>query len=317
MKPDWLLFVSHLPSQESAPRMRVWRGLRALGAASLRDGVYLLPARDDLRNGLAEHANTVRAAGGSAHLLACSAAESGEDAAFRALFERADDYAAWQRDAADLLARLATADEPQARREEAALRRALDAVTATDFFPGEAHRQAVAAMAQVSAAVNARFSRDEPTAAAAAVTARNRADYRGRLWATRRRLWVDRVACAWLIRRFIDPEARFLWLDSAADCPDHAVGFDFDGAAFSHTGEWVSFQVLLRAFGLDADAALARIGAVVRCLDVGGVPVAEAPGVLALIGAARQRCADDDAFLAAVTRLLDDLHLAFSGDPGG
>jgi len=314
MHGSWLLFISHLPSQEAAPRMRVWRGLRAAGAAGLRDGVYLLPGRDDLQADLAEHANRVRAAGGSAHVLRCTATDEPEDAAFQALFDRREDYAAWQRDAADLLARIPALDEPRARREEAALRRALDAIAATDFFPGDARGQAEGAMAQLASDVNAHFSKDEPSATNATVAARNRDDYRGKVWATRRNLWVDRVASAWLIRRFIDPEARFLWLDSPAGCPREAVGFDFDGAAFSHAGEWVTFQVLLRAFGLEGDTGLARIGAVVRALDVGGMPVPEAPGVLALIGAARQRCPGDDEFLAAVGRLLDDLHLAFSGE---
>ena len=73
----------------------------------------------------------------------------------------------------------------------------------------------------------------------------DRGAFRGRLWATRRRPWVDRLASAWLIRRFIDDEARFLWLAAPETCPATAVGFDFDGAPFSHVGTLVTFEVLV------------------------------------------------------------------------
>lgn len=309
----WLLFVSHLPSREAAPRMRVWRGLRALGAGILRDGVYVLPRRPHLEDALAEHADTVTSAGGQAHVLICPTRDRGQERDFRSLFDRGEDYAQWERSAAELVSRLPTLSEAEARREEAGLRRALEVITAVDFFPRDGLReQAEHTLTDVAGAVTARFSPEEPTAVAGTVTRRDPDHYRGRLWATRRRLWVDRVASAWLIRRFIDQRARFAWLERPADCPVHAVGFDFDGAEFSHVGERVTFQVLLAAFALDDDAPLARIGALVRYLDAGGAPVAEAAGVLALLAGARDRCAGDDEFLDAAGVLLDDLYTAFA-----
>jgi hypothetical protein len=107
---------------------------------------------------------------------------------------------------------------------------------------------------------------------------RNRKDYRGRLWATRQRLWIDRVASAWMIRRFIDPQAKFLWLKRVKDCPKRAVGFDFDGAEFTHADSKVTFEVLVASFGLHEDPGLARLGALVHHLDVWGIPIAEGPG---------------------------------------
>jgi hypothetical protein len=91
------------------------------------------------------------------------------------------------------------------------------------------------------------------------------------LWATRRRPWVDRLASAWLIQRFIDPEARFLWLAAPEDCPATAVGFDFDGAPFSHVGTLVTFEVLVRRFALEA-VIPDSLGRLIHFLDVGGVP---------------------------------------------
>jgi hypothetical protein len=92
------------------------------------------------------------------------------------------------------------------------------------------------------------LSPGEPHPADRAIRSLSVADYQRRTWATRRRLWVDRVASAWLIRRFIDRDARFIWLTSPHACPTNALGFDFDGAAFTHVGERVTFEVLLWRF---------------------------------------------------------------------
>jgi hypothetical protein len=123
---------------------------------------------------------------------------------------------------------------------------------------------------------------------------------------------VDRVASAWLIRRFIDPQARFLWLAQPSDCPSEALGFDFDGAAFTHVGERVTFETLLASFSLEDDAALMRLAALVHQLDVGGDSVAEAAGFEAVMAGARERLDDDDALLAEIGTVLDSLYAHFA-----
>lgn len=135
---------------------------------------------------------------------------------------------------------------------------------------------------------------------------------KGRLWATRARLWVDRVASAWLIHRFIDRDARFIWLKDIKDCPADALGFDFDGAAFTHVDGFVSFETLLASFGLDTDRGLVRLGAMVHALDVGNGDTPEGRGFEAILEGARQRHADDDKLLAEISPVLDSLHAYFS-----
>jgi hypothetical protein len=142
----------------------------------------------------------------------------------------------------------------------------------------------------------------------------HREDYQGRVWATRRRPWIDRLASAWLIGRFIDPGARFVWLDTAADCPTDALGFDFDGAPFTHVGAKVTFEMVLTSFGLTDDPALSRLGGVVHYLDVGGIPVPEAAGLEMLIRGMHQRLTNDDALLSEVRKVFDSFYLAFSGN---
>ena len=137
------------------------------------------------------------------------------------------------------------------------------------------------------------LSPDEPHAVAGVIERRHPSDYRQRLWATRRRPWVDRLASAWLIRRFIDPEARIQWLESPADCPGDALGFDFDGATFSHVGSRVTFEVLAASFGLDRPA-ITKLGLLVHYLDVGGVQPPEATGVETVLAGLREMRQDDD-----------------------
>ncbi|HZV53774.1 MAG TPA: chromate resistance protein ChrB domain-containing protein [Rhodocyclaceae bacterium] len=156
------------------------------------------------------------------------------------------------------------------------------------------------------------FDRDgEPRAGSAEIRRLATADFVGRTWATRKHLWVDRMASAWLIRRFIDKKAKFLWLDNPKKCPKTALGFDFDGAAFTHVGSRVSLEVLMASFGLEDDAALVRIAAIVHYLDVGGVAVPEAAGIEAVLTGLRAAAPDDDKLLAEAGRVFDGLYTAY------
>jgi len=173
-----------------------------------------------------------------------------------------------------------------------------------------------ALLVELDRRIQARSSLDEPSAPARLVPHCDPAQYQRRLWATRKRLWVDRVASAWLIRRFIDREARFIWLDNPADCPKDALGFDFDGAAFTHTetttGIWVSFETLMMSFDLERDGALQSIARLVHYLDIGGLPVPEAAGFERLLHGMHARIDNDDTLLIEAGRLLDDFYTAFA-----
>ncbi|MBK7015011.1 MAG: chromate resistance protein [Sulfuritalea sp.] len=295
------MFVS-LPSRQGAGRMRIWRGLRALGCAALRDGVYLLPETPSHATALAAMADEVVHSGGTADIYRLSGRDARQQAELPALFERGDEYAA--------LLKAAAAAAPDDEKALRALRRELARIAAIDFFPGEAQRQARAALAALEAA-----SGGEPMARNGAIRRLASADYQGRTWATRKKLWVDRMASAWLIRRFIDRKAAFVWLDNPKKCPKTALGFDFDGAAFTHVGGRVSFEVLAASFGLDADPALVKIAAIVHCLDVGGVPVAEAAGIEAVLAGLRAAAEDDDKLLTAAARVFDGLYHHYQQEP--
>jgi hypothetical protein len=112
----------------------------------------------------------------------------------------------------------------------------------------------------------------------------------------------------------VDASPRFLWLAEARQCPKSALGFDFDGAAFTHMGDLVSFEVLACAFSLD-DPALRRLGQLVHFIDVGGIPVDEAAGLETLIRGLQTLHVDDDALLAAALPLFDSLYAALGATP--
>jgi hypothetical protein len=309
-KNAWLVFLMTQPGKSPTPRIRLWRLLKGLGAAVLRDGVYLLPDREPLRQALEDQVQGVHTLGGAAYVLAVEPVTA-TDAHFRAFFDRREEYAALLTTIAHVRASLAETTEAQARRVLQQVRRDYEALLAIDYFPGPAQAQSAQALADAEAAVTRHFSPDEPHPLQAGIRHLERTAYRGKVWATRQRVWVDRVASAWLIRRFIDPDARFLWLPTPQDCPPEAIGFDFDGAAFTHTGHRVTFEVLVTSFDLATDPALRRLGVLVHALDVGGVPVPEAAGFEAILTGVRTSGADDDQVVAAMTPVLDALYTAF------
>jgi hypothetical protein len=312
-KNVWLLFIMSQPGKSTTPRIRLWRLLKGLGAAVLRDGVYLLPHRETLRQALAEQVQGVQTLGGAAYVLAVEPVTA-TDAHFRALFDRSEEYTALLTALSQWRATLAETPEAQARRVLQQVRREYEALVAIDYFPGPAQGQTAQALAEADTAAARHFSPDEPRPLHMGIRHLERTAYRGKLWATRQRVWVDRVASAWLIRRFIDPKARFLWLKTPQDCPADAIGFDFDGAAFTHTGHRVTFEVFVASFALQTDPALARLGVLVHALDVGGVPVPEAAGFEAILTGVRASGVDDDQVLAAMIPVLDALYTAFSQD---
>jgi hypothetical protein len=309
----YIALVLSLPTRNATARMRAWRALKGLGCGVLRDGVYLLPEVDGTEQRLARVAGLARDAGGNAELVSVEARDAAQEARLRSLFDRSAAYADLRARVREFRSGLRKAQARDLARRLRGLQRDFRELAEVDYFSGEARAQVEHALHEAEAAANAVLSPGEPHAARRSIARLDRNDYRGRTWATRKRPWVDRLASAWLIKRFIDPKAKFIWLDSPRDCPKRALGYDFDGAAFTHVGSRVTFETLTASFGLEQDPALGRIGELVHYLDVGGVPVPEAPGVVALLGGMRKEPgSDDDAMLARASKLFDQLYASFS-----
>jgi hypothetical protein len=272
-----------------------------------------LPARSELEALFAQLAQEVEQGGGTAHVMRVRAGD-GQQQRWRALFDRGSDYGRLLKRCQKVRGRLGRERVDALRKAVRKLDGELAALVSVDHFPGPASEQLASTLADLRIAVERLAAPDEPVASAGNITRRDRTRYAGRIWATRRGLWVDRVACAWLVRRFIDPEARFVWFAKSTEIPRRAVGFDFDDAEFTHVAGRVTFEVLVLSFELSRDRALVALGEIVHVLDAGGAPVEAASGVELLLRGLRQTCADDDEFLAAAGAAFDALYVALSAD---
>jgi hypothetical protein len=260
---SWLVFSYSLPSKaRSSPRVAVWRRLRANGAVSPKSGVYVLPGRPDCAEAFQWLAQEVEDAKGEALLMHVDRFEGMTDQALVALFQEArrKDYAALDGRLTELQrslrSRSATAGD--ARDGLARLRREHAEIARIDFFETP-EAAAVAAkldrLEQTLAPASAAGGRVAPAAIAAHRTAR---------WVTRPHPHVDRLACAWLIRRFINPHAAIRY--AVTPEPDE-IAFDMPGATFGHRGNLCTFETMVRAFELH-DPGLRAIAEIVHEIDL-------------------------------------------------
>ena len=303
--------LTSLPTGNSTLRMRVWRALKSTGCGVLRDGVYILPGGERHASALAETEAAVRAGGGFAMTVEMSVSSDAQLVHVRSLFDRGEEYGALVAKISAARAALQRLGKRKAETLVQRLRRLLAELEAVDFYPGQAQLQAREAMAGIESETRYLFSAGEPHSTKGRIRRLDPARYRNRTWATRTRPWVDRLASAWLIKRFIDTRARFAWIEKPRDRPKGALGFDFDGADFTHVGNQVTFEVLLGSFDLDRDPALARIAAIVHFLDVGGIPVEEARGLEVVLKGARDGARSDDDFVLVAGRIFDHLYSAY------
>jgi hypothetical protein len=300
--PDrWLLLIHRLPAKPAYARVKIWRRLQSIGAVAVKQAVYALPASDQAQEDFSWLLKEIAGHGGEALLCEARLIDGLSDRAVRALFRAARDAdygelarearvlaASWPDDAAVQLARL------QARARQ---------IAAIDFF-GAAERLTTERMLGALAARAAALQSPEPQPPA---------DLRGRVWVTRKGVHIDRIASAWLIRRFIDDAARFKFVppDGYRPAPDE-LRFDMFEAEFTHAGDRCTFEVLLAAIGA-TDHALIAIAEIVHDIDLkdGKFARPEAAGVARLVQGLTALTDDDAERLRRGGALFDDLYEAF------
>ena len=312
---QWLLLTATLPTSPSALRVRVWRALKATGAGTLRDGVYLLPATAPTASDLWNIEKSILEGGADAHMLVVTARDEAQERAFKVLFDRSDLYAELLQSSKEARGTIKGARESDLHKTLRSLEAHLRNVQASDFFPGKASERASAALATLRREIERHLSPGEPTPHRDSIRRQSVDAFQGKTWATRKRPWVDRLATAWLVLRFVDPSAHFVWIESPRKCPKGTVGFDFDGATFSHVDDKVTFEVVASTFGLAEDKALGKIGELVHYIDVGGIPVDEAAGVEALVRGLLSQHESDDALLDAALPIFDSLYASLHVRP--
>jgi hypothetical protein len=307
----FLALLTSLPTGNSTLRMRVWRALKSTGCGVLRDGVYILPTEAPQAAALAEAESEVKAAGGFAMTVELNLKTTHLEHV-RKLFDRSEEYGVLVRQLNAAKASLPRLGKRKAGTLFERLQSALEELAAIDFYPGQAHLQAREAMSALEREARMLSSGGEPHSSKGKVRRLDPTKYRNRLWATRKDLWVDRLASVWLIRRFIDKSAKFAWVDRPRDRPQGSVGFDFDGAEFTHLENRVTFEVLLTSFGLDGDPALASISQAVHFLDVGGIPVPDARGLETMLKGIKGTARGDDELAREASKVFDHFYSAYT-----
>ena len=202
----WSILIVTLPTQPSAVRLRIWRALKALGCAALRDGAYLLPL--DQAPALEALGTEVREHGGTASVLTLSPKDEAQRLEILTQFDRTEAYTAWHESLRSAFAEFGRLSETEARRRVRGVADALLTLQRIDYYPGPASAQADTDLIALRRELDKRFSKGEPQATAGDIPRLDARKFQGKRWATRARPWVDRLACAWLITRFIDKEAR-------------------------------------------------------------------------------------------------------------
>jgi hypothetical protein len=302
----WLVTIAQLPTEDPAARMRVLRTLESLGAAVMREGAYILPHTAANRQALEALADYVGKSAGSAQVLEVQASSEAQQESFQRLFDRSARYEALIKNVESLRVGFGHSDPSAISRVLHKQRREFDAIAALDFFPTPARARAERALAEVSAAVKQlRFAGATPAALSAGESLQRRN------WATRKPPWADRLACAWLVRRFVDPEATLVWLDKNDALPAGAVGFAFEGAHFAPDATRVAYEEMLVRLDLQKNPALVKIGSIVHFLEMGGEPVPEAAGVQTLLHGAQRRAPRAEEWLAEAEKTFDLLFEAY------
>jgi hypothetical protein len=315
----WLLFFYSVPSKPVSTRMKIWRMLTKSGAVQFKGSIYILPDSEDHYEFFQWLVSSVSTMKGEAAFVRIEKIETMKDADIIEMFNqnRAKDY----RDIGMRLDDLA--DKIRAAKKFAGtvinkkfeddmhkIEKDFQETGKTDFFHSDMRKglekrlnSINAALATLTGIVN-----KDPSVE---IIARAVADYQGKLWVTRKRPFVDRMASAWLIKRFIDKIPSFGFVDEndLAHVSMDAVSYDIMGGEFTHVGDLCTFEVLLKAFKLN-EKALDTIGEIIHQLDVNDEkyrnPAAE--GLHEILDGVRRTARDDHEALEKGMNIMEMLY---------
>lgn len=316
----WLLLIHQIPPKPDYLRVKVGRRLQRLGAVPVKNSVYVLPDGDRFVEDFQWVRAEIIAGKGDASICRADFVDGLSSDQICDLFRaaREADYAAVTTDARELRASLRGRDRKAAslptarlRDEVSRLRKRLAAIEAIDYFGAPSRATAREAIDAVAALI-------EPHRPAPGDTSpvKDRSAYRGRVWVTRSGIFVDRMASGWLIRRFIDSDARFRFVaEGNATLVPGEIGFDMFDAEFTHVGDHCTFETLLDRFAL-TEGPLRALAEVVHDIDLKDEKFerADAPGIERVLRGIVAAHPDDDARLERACTLFDELHAVFAAE---
>ena len=309
-RKTWLLLIHQIPPKPDYLRVKIWRRMHQVGAVAVKQSVYVLPQSDQALEDFNWILKEIAEGGGDGSISEAVFLEGLSDAQVVGLFQaaRGADYEKIIEELRALADGL-SGESPggndgssKLRTHLSRLRRRFEEVAAIDFFGASGGGAAEGALADVAARLAG--AERGPKQRLPALP-----DLKGRTWATRRGVYVDRIACAWLIRRFVDPAARFKFVSSKKYEPQpNELRFDMFDAEFMHDGDLCSFEVMIRGFGLDPKL-LAPIAEIVHDIDLKDEKFCrpETVGIKTLFSAIVTAHPADEDRIEIGGRILDDL----------
>jgi hypothetical protein len=318
MPDQWYLFIPSIPAKPSSLRVKTWRRMRKIGAVPLRQSVYVLPPNERALEDLLWTRRSLSGEGGDAVILSAEVIDGVADAEIRSLFHdaRNEEYAALLEEAKELERQAEVVvqgqeDPARLRAQLERLRRRLDEVTQIDFFGAQGRGAVETLVSSIGNALNAGSGTRKERGGAG----KDRGSFRKRTWATRAGVYVDRIASAWLIRRFIDPEATFRFLAPGERGEAGDIRFDMADAEYTHRGALCTFEVLIEAFGLaDENPGLGPLSEIIHDIDLKETSYAreETAGVQSLFTGIATSVGDDQERIDRGGIVLDGLLEYFS-----
>jgi hypothetical protein len=315
-----MLLIHQLPAKPAYLRVKIWRRLQALGAVAVKNAVHALPSSDGSQEDFEWLLKEIIDAGGEAVICDAQFIDGLSDSDVRELFKAARDadYAEIAEEARALSAKLSETPITESRSDLKAqfsrLKNRYLQNAGIDFFDANGRQSTDGLIRRLEQALTdseaPRTAEDEPRA--------RHENLSGRVWVTRIGVHVDRIGCAWLVRRFIDKQAKFKFVPPKGYVPEpNELRFDMFDAEFTHEGDRCSFEVLMTRAGLD-DPALAAIAEIVHDIDLKDDKYGreEAAGIKTLINGICADTRDDDERLARGAAIFDDLYAVFSRKRG-
>jgi hypothetical protein len=323
-KSRWLLLLFQIPAQPSYLRVKIRRRLQRLGAVAVKQAVYALSNNKDGREDFEWLRTEIESGGGEASVCEAHFVAGLTDLDIEEMFRaaRETDYRELSHEAAALRETVARGGlDPAIRRSDltaelAKLRARLDEIAAVDFFAADGREAVVSVLEELDLWVR-QDSAAAPEEGGVAPMVESNSTFRGRTWITRQGVFVDRMASAWFIRRFVDPDAEFRFVPGRQHEPAcDEIRFDMSDAEFTHKGDRCTFEVLLDRFAID-EPALRRLAEIVHDLDLKdskfGRP--ESVGIGAVLRGIVAATDDDADRINRGAALFDELLASFAGVP--
>ena len=312
---SWLLLVHQLPAKPAYLRVKIWRRLQDIGAVAVKNAVHALPMNEETQEDFEWLLREIQNGGGEAFVCEARWIDGLSDEEVCTLFDRARDadYAELAKEVQSLmkpgLRNRGAESTAELRAHVARLRKWLAGIVAVDFFGAIGRERAEELIEELEA----QLDKDQPVARKPETKPNLPEDLRNRTWVTRQGVYADRIASAWLIRRFIDPEASFKFVSGKGYRPrESELRFDMFEAEFTHEGDKCTFEVLLERVGLN-DPALRAIAEIIHDIDLKDDKFGrtEVAGIKTLMDGIRASAADDAKRIERGTAVFNDLYEVF------